>query len=123
MHGFACMLCYLPISMSQNLLRDAVGALIVQGCTGGTFLSQDVAGLHSWVEMDGRHLRVKFDNIPREQQLRRWEPELKAFLDKAESEREFWWLWNNPVSTPECRQPPWWDIRNIEDLDVSPYRL
>lgn len=105
--------------MFQLLLRDAAGSLAMQGCTGGTFLSERMPALKEWVTLDGPYFYIDFSRAPLDQDtVPPWDSRLEPFLPREEYNRELWWLWDDQVPTTYCRRPPWWSYTNMYDAKV-----
>lgn len=92
----------------------------MQGCTGGTFLTQDAPALSHWVQFDAPYFYVLFDRAPRERsQVPIWEPELDAYISQEERERETWWSWDDQLPVTWVRRPEWWSITTMQDARVG----
>ena len=92
----------------------------MQGCTGGTFLSQDIAAIHEWVDFDGPYLLVDFNRAPinNTNPPPEWNTEYNFYLSRSVLEENKWWLWNDFLPQSEVTRPPWWHVNNMEDAKV-----
>ena len=92
----------------------------MQGCTGGTFISENMAALKEWVTFEGPYIFVDFKRAPFDQStVPVWDPHLEPFLTRKEFNREFWWLWDDQVPSTRCRRPAWWSFTNMYDAQVA----
>lgn len=92
------------------------------GCTGGTFISEDVPSLYSWIRVEGPVTLVDFERAPRDGKAPAWDTLLIPHLHNTELNRECWWQWNDWNPPSGCTRPPWWDVLNMHDARVSLYR-
>ena len=105
---------------SQITLRDALGNLMMQGCTGGTFLSQEVSSLHHWIDFEGPYMLVDFNRAPINSAypLPHWSVRYEFHLSRDELTKSEWWNWNDFLPPPDITRPPWWSVTNMEDAKV-----
>ena len=91
----------------------------MQGCTGGTFLSERMPALKEWVTLDGPYFYIDFSRAPLDQDaVPEWDSRLEPFLPREEFDRELWWLWDDQVPSTRCRCPPWWSYTSMYDAKV-----
>ena len=109
----------LETHIRQGALRIAVGSLVMQGCTGGTFISRDMPAINQWVDYEGVYMLVNFDRIPFQPDgPPEWDQSLDEYISLSERERESWWCWNDFLPSTQTSRPPWWNIKTKEDAKV-----
>ena len=91
----------------------------MQGCTGGTFLSQEVASLHHWIDFEGPYMLVDFNRAPiKTAPLPHWNIRYEFYLSRDELSKSEWWNWNDFLPPSDVTRPPWWNVSNMEDAKV-----
>ena len=92
----------------------------MQGCTGGTFLSQEVSSLHHWIDFEGPYMLVDFNRAPINSAypLPHWSVRYEFHLSRDELTKSEWWNWNDFLPPPNVTRPPWWSVTNMEDAKV-----
>ena len=92
---------------------------MIQGCTGGTFITHDMAGLHEWVDFEGPYMLVNFDRRPFSFDLSsRWDDKYNDYISRREHSREEWWTWNDYLPSTHVSRPPWWNSMTKDDAKV-----
>lgn len=97
----------------------------MRGCTGGTFLWEEVPTLNEWVEFDGPYMVPDFDRAPTDpnRTLIPWNDDYNLYLGREELLKEEWWHWKEIIPPPNVSRPSWWNVTNREDAKVSTSRV